>query len=369
MRCVILSRSLTKNRLNQHSFGFRKKNLKQAYDSLDADLRKALTGASRNITAFYRKEKKMAVRNWSLRSNGKLLGQKWNPIKAVGVYVPGGKFSYPSTVLMTVIPARIAGVQRIVVVSPPGKITRDVLAAAWIAGVDEFYQVGGPAGIAALAYGTKTILPVDKIIGPGNAYVTLAKKMLYGIVGIDMLAGPSEVAIVADNPDDFNTIIQDMKAQKEHDADAEAVLISFNRTLAENVKRTCPWIIVKLVRSVTEAVRMINSLAPEHVQLMTRFNSALLKNITAAGTVCVGKNTPVALGDYAAGPSHVLPTGRTARFSSGLSVLDFFTRINIIQYTSYNPDYIYGIRIAGAEGMREHRASLQRRIPYGKKSR
>lgn len=356
------SRKFDGVKLKPSQFRIPRSELRRAYNSLPRDLLKALQRARENIASFYQKEKRTVVKNWMSTSPGKTVGQRWIPLDAVGIYVPGGTFSYPSTVLMAAVPARIAGVKKVIVISPPGKITREVLASAWVAGIDQFYRIGGPAGIAALAYGTKSIPSVDKIIGPGNIYVTTAKKLLYGVVGIDMLAGPSEVAIVADNPEDWELIVQDMKAQQEHEVNARAFLISLNRPLTRKIRQADSRVRIKQVTTLREAADALNSIAPEHAQLMTRNNSTLLRYIRSAGTVCIGRRTPVAIGDYVAGPSHILPTGQTARFSSGLSITDFYKKINIIQYTKESSDFVHGIRIAQSEGMKEHRDSLQRRL-------
>lgn len=335
---------------------------KRAFKSLPKDLRKALIKAERSIEEFYRAEKKNTIVDWLYKSRVKTVGQKWIPLDSVGIYVPGGAFSYPSTVLMAAIPARVAGVKRIAMISPPQHISDSVLAAAWITGITEFYRVGGPAGIAGLAYGTKTIKPVDKIIGPGNEFVTTAKKLLYGTVGIDMLAGPSEIMIIADNPDDAELIVQDLRSQKEHGRTSRAVLVSLDRKLTRVVRIMDASVELYQVHDIEQAVKLINRNAPEHVELMTKDNNAILKMIRSSGAVFVGKNTPVAIGDYIAGPSHILPTGRTARFSSGLSVMDFYRKVNIIRYHRCGAEFDYAARIARAEGMSEHVLSLTRRI-------
>ncbi|MFH1379801.1 MAG: histidinol dehydrogenase [bacterium] len=348
--------------LKASRFKISAKVLRNAYRTLSPDLRNALRAAQKNIASFYTEEKKQIVRDWTLKTRDKICAQKWIPVDSAGVYVPGGRFSYPSTVLHGAVPARTAGVKRVVCISPPGKITNEVLAAAYIARIDEFYQIGGPAGIAALSFGTKTIKPVDLIVGPGNVYVTAAKKLVYGTVGIDMLAGPSEVAIVADAAADIKLIMQDIKAQKEHDPHAHAWIISLNKKLSAQLKKMNRSARIITVPTIAQAAEIVNKIAPEHLQLMSKKNAQLAKLIRSAGAVFIGRNTPVAIGDYIAGPSHILPTGRTARFSSGLSICNFYKRINSVAYRYCSDDFAYASEIASSEGMYEHKKSLTRRM-------
>lgn len=279
------------------------------------------------------------------------LGHRWTPVSAVGLYVPGGQASYPSSVLMNAVPAKIAGVERLAmaVPAPRGELNALVLTAAQLAGVDEIYRVGGAQAVAALAYGTETIAPVDKIVGPGNAYVAAAKRQVFGTVGIDMIAGPSEVLVVADKDNDPDWIAADLLAQAEHDPAAQAILITDDAGFARAVMsavdarlRAMPrgniagasWSqfgAVILVERLEQAVPLINRLAPEHLEIATADPERMLEGIRHAGAIFLGPFTPEAVGDYVAGSNHVLPTARSARFSSGLSVLDFMKRSSILR--------------------------------------
>jgi histidinol dehydrogenase len=313
---------------------------------------RSLRYAADRIERFHRE---CAPRSWRMKDdNGSRLGQEVRPLERVAVYVPGGRAAYPSTVLMTVVPARIAGVREIVLVSPPGRdgsLNSAVLAAARIAGVTEAYRVGGAQAVAALAYGTETIRRVDKIVGPGNIYVTLAKAQVFGTVGIDMLAGPSEVLVIADDSADPEFVAADLLAQAEHDPIARAVLLTPARALRDQVASALARRLDALPRreiagaalgshgalvltaSLEEAVDVANRLAPEHLELQVRDPEALLERVRHAGAVFLGRHTPEVVGDYVAGPNHVLPTGGTARFSSALSTEDFVTRLSVIEYS------------------------------------
>lgn len=281
---------------------------------------------------------------------GVRLGWRWNAVESVGIYVPGGLASYPSSVLMNAIPAKIAGVERVamVVPAPNGKLNPLILAAAKIAGVDEIYKIGGAQGIAALAYGTESVKPVMKIVGPGNAYVAEAKRQVFGIVGIDSIAGPSEILVIADKTATPEWIAADLLSQAEHSPDARSILITDSEALAKKVGDAILKFLPELprkeiagksfkenglmiiVENLEEACKIANGIAPEHLELMVKNPSDLLPQITNAGAIFLGHYTSEAIGDYIAGPSHVLPTGGTARFSSGLSVYDFLKRSSII---------------------------------------
>jgi histidinol dehydrogenase len=281
---------------------------------------------------------------------GVRLGHRWSPLDAVGLYVPGGTAFYPSSVLMNAIPAKVAGVARLVMVvpTPEGTIHPALLAAAYVAGVDEIYRVGGAQAVAALAYGTQTIAPVDKIVGPGNAYVAEAKRQVFGQVGIDMIAGPSEILIISDNKTNPSWVAADLLSQAEHDTQAQSILITndaaYADLVASEVERLLPTLPrheiaraswtnyggIIIVRSWQEACDITNRIAPEHLELAVDEPEAFVPAIRHAGAIFLGRHTPEALGDYIAGPSHVLPTSRTARFSSGLSVFDFIKRSSII---------------------------------------
>ena len=318
----------------------------------EATLR-SLRYAADRIERFHRE---CAPRSWRMKDdNGSRLGQEVRPLDRVAVYVPGGRAAYPSTVLMTVVPAVVAGVREIVLVSPPSadrSLNAAVLAAARIAGVTEAYRVGGAQAIAALAYGTETIRRVDKIVGPGNIYVALAKAQVFGDVGIDMVAGPSEVLVVADETADAAFVAADLLAQAEHDPMARAVLLTpspalrdavaaeLGRQLAELPRREIAGAALAshgalvLTGSLEEAVELANGLAPEHLELQVADPEGLLGRVRHAGAVFLGRHTPEVVGDYVAGPNHVLPTGGTARFSSALSTEDFVTRLSVIEYSA-----------------------------------
>jgi histidinol dehydrogenase len=323
---------------------------------------------------------------------GVRLGHRWTPVSAVGIYVPGGTAAYPSSVLMNAVPAKVAGVARVVMVvpTPDGKLNPLVLAAAKIAGVDEIYRLGGAQAVAALAYGTKTIAAVDKITGPGNAYVAAAKRMVFGEVGIDMIAGPSEVVVVADNQNDPVWIAADLLAQAEHDQAAQSILITDDARFAEAVidavateLKTLPraaiaresWerhgAVIK-VRKLEDAAPLIDRLAPEHLQLAIADPDKLAAKVQHAGAIFLGRHAPEALGDYLAGPNHVLPTSRTARFSSGLGVLDFMKRTSLMGCDALALAELSeaALALAEAEGLGAHARSiavrLNRRGPGGK---
>jgi histidinol dehydrogenase len=294
-------------------------------------------------------------KSWRMTDeHGSVLGQEVRPLDRVGIYIPGGRAAYPSTVLMTAIPARVAGVREIALVTPPGpdgSVDATVLAAARIAGVTEGWRIGGAHAVAALAYGTSTIRRVDKIVGPGNIYVALAKQRVFGEVGIDMVAGPSEVVVVADAAADPEWIAADLLAQAEHDPMARAVLITndeglirrvahaLERQLAVLPRRAIAAASLRdngaliLVETLDDAVELANRLAPEHLELLVRVPAALLPRVRHAGAVFMGGHTPEVVGDYVAGPNHVLPTGGTARFSSPLSTEDFLKRTSVIEYS------------------------------------
>ena len=316
------------------------------------DVRAALEYAADRIERYHAAA---MPKSWRITDeHGSVLGQEIRPLDRVGVYVPGGRAAYPSTVLMTVVPARVAGVREIVLVTPPGAtggIEPTVLAAARIAGVTEGYRIGGAQAIAALAYGTQSIRRVDKIVGPGNIFVALAKARVYGEVGIDMVAGPSEVVVVADATADPDCVAADMLAQAEHDPMARAVLITDDDELISRVAAALERQLTALPRreiagealrangalirvvSLDEAVALANRLAPEHLELLVAVPAALLPRVRHAGAVFLGRHTPEVVGDYVAGPSHVLPTAGTARFASPLGTEDFVKRSSVIDYS------------------------------------
>jgi histidinol dehydrogenase len=312
------------------------------------------------------------------------LGSRWTAIDAVGLYVPGGTAAYPSSVLMNAVPAKVAGVPRIVMVVPaPGGVLNPlVLAAARLAGVDEIYRIGGAQAVAALAYGTESIAPVAKIVGPGNAYVAAAKRLVFGKVGIDMIAGPSEVLIIADSTGNPDWIAADLLAQAEHDASAQAILMTDDEKLAGAVERAVEIQLARLprakiaaaswrdfgatimVRNLDEAMPLVDAIAPEHLEIVAANADELVKRIRNAGAIFIGAHTPEAIGDYVAGSNHVLPTARSARFSSGLGVLDFMKRTSILKC---GPDQLRAlgeaaITLGTAEGLDAHARSIAIRL-------
>jgi histidinol dehydrogenase len=347
------------------------------------DLAASLAEAARRIEAFHRHQ---LPRSWWIRDeHGSLLGQQVTPLDRVGCYVPGGTAAYPSTVLMNLVPARVAGVRELVVVSPPradGRLDPTVLAAARLAGATEAYRVGGAQAVAALAYGTATIRPVDKIVGPGNAYVALAKRLVFGTVGIDLLAGPSEVVVVADAGADPRHVAADLLAQAEHDPMARAVCLTDAPALAgavaAEIDRQCPRLpraaiaaaairdhgAVVVTRDLGEALAIANRLAPEHLELAVADPFAWLGHVRHAGAIFLGAHTPEVVGDYLAGPNHVLPTGGTARFASGLSVEDFVKRSSVVHYTpaGLQAGWPHLARLAAAEGLEAHSEAARVRI-------
>lgn len=316
---------------------------------------------------------------------GTRLGHRWSAIDAVGLYVPGGTAAYPSSVLMNAVPAKVAGVKRLVVTvpCPDGVVNPAVLAACHIAGVDEIYKIGGAQAVAALAYGTETIEPVDKIVGPGNAYVAEAKRQVFGKVGIDMIAGPSEILVISDRYSDPKWVAADLLSQAEHDALAQSILITDDEAFATKVEEVASAILSSLpraniasaswenhgaiivVENLAQAAAIADRIAPEHLEIMTENPETLASEIRHAGALFLGRYTPEAVGDYLAGPSHVLPTSRTARFSSGLSVFDFLKRSSLIDCSSISFEQLrpYGETLAQSEGLEAHRLSLAVRKP------
>lgn len=322
--------------------------IKQACDSISHEETDAIKQAIARVDVYHQKQ---LVRSWDYEEpDGTVLGQKVTPIEKVGLYVPGGKAAYPSSVIMNAVPAKVAGVSHLVmtVPTPGGEINELVLAAAFYSGVNEIYSVGGAQAVAALAYGTETIPKVDKIVGPGNIYVATAKAMVFGQVGIDMIAGPSEILIVADGSTDPQWIAMDLFSQAEHDEDAQSILISPDAAYLDEVQDAIVKLLPEMerkeiitqslknrgalikVKDLDEAVKVANFIAPEHLELSVEDGAALLPKIQHAGAIFVGSYSSEALGDYCAGPNHVLPTSQTARFSSPLGVYDFQKRSSVI---------------------------------------
>jgi histidinol dehydrogenase len=353
-----------------------------AAKACDADALAALKLARERIEAYHVRQRPADDR--FVDALGVELGHRWTAIEAVGLYVPGGTAAYPSSVLMNAVPAKVAGVPRLVmtVPAPDGKLNPLVLAAAQLAGVDEVYRVGGAQAVAALAYGTATIAPVAKIVGPGNAYVAAAKRLVFGKVGIDMIAGPSEVLVVADRDANPEWIAADLLAQAEHDTAAQAILITDDAALADAVAMAVDGQLkalprgeiagaswrdfgaIILVRDLNEAVPLVDAVAPEHLQIETRDAEGLAARVRNAGAIFLGHHTPEAIGDYVAGSNHVLPTARSARFSSGLGVLDFMKRTSLLKLA---PDGLAklgpaAIALGCAEGLDAHARSVAIRL-------
>ena len=355
---------------------------REAYDALDPDLRDALETAASRIRAYH--EGQLPENRDYTDDIGMRLGARWNAVEAAGLYVPGGRASYPSSLLMNAIPAKVAGVERLVVTTPtPGGETNAlVLAAAHIAGVDEIWRVGGAQAVAALANGTDRIGKVDVIAGPGNAWVAEAKRQLYGVVGIDMVAGPSEILVIADGNNNPEWIAADLLSQAEHDPTSQSILITDSDALARQVEDAVDLALMKLptgktakaswdahglivvVGSLDEAPALSDRLAAEHVELMVDEPQGLFDRMRHAGSVFLGRHTPEAVGDYIAGPNHVLPTGRRARFASGLSVLDFMKRTSFIDASEAALAAIgpAAVRLAEAEGLPAHALSISTRL-------
>ena len=356
--------------------------LKEAYLNLKKEEKIALDLAAKRIKEFHEHQK---PRNIDYNDHvGVKLGLNYTPIEGVGFYVPGGKAIYPSSLLMNAIPALVAGVSRRIVVSPISDLEKSsiVLAAAYVAEVTDLICMGGAHSIGALAYGTETILPVNKIVGPGNAYVAEAKRQVFGKVGIDSIAGPSEVLIVADKTANPDYVAIDLLSQAEHDEQAQAILLTNDLELAQNVQNSIEKFLKELPRSkiassswndfgsiilfenMDEAIDLVNEIAPEHLQLMTSNTENLLKKIKNAGAIFIGHFTPEAVGDYIAGPNHVLPTNGTAKFSSGLGVLDFCKRTTFVEFNKNNLDAIGKnvVTLAKAEGLEAHAMSVALRL-------
>ena len=349
---------------------------------VSAEDRAALELAAERIRAYHTRQMPEDA-SW-VDASGAMLGWRWTPVSAAGLYVPGGLASYPSSVLMNAIPAKVAGVERLVIACPtPGGVVNPlVLLAASIAGVDVVYRIGGAQAIAALAYGTETIAPVDKITGPGNAYVAAAKRRVFGRVGIDMIAGPSEILVIADRDNNPDWVALDLLSQAEHDESAQAILVTddagFGLAVAAAVDKRLETLqrraiagaswrqngAVITVRSLEEAAALSNRIAPEHLELCVADPEGLSQAITHAGAIFLGAWTPEAIGDYVGGPNHVLPTARSARFSSGLSVMDFLKRTTLARMT---PEALAAIgpaaeRLAISESLEAHGLSVRARL-------
>jgi histidinol dehydrogenase len=356
--------------------------LKEAFDTLNSKEKEALTTAADRVKNYHQKQ---TQKTWTYtESDGTMLGQKITPLDRVGLYVPGGKAAYPSSVLMNAIPAKVAGVEELIMVVPtPGdKVNQLVLAAAHIAGVDQVFTVGGAQAIAALAYGTESVPKVDKIVGPGNIYVATAKRAVFGQVGIDMIAGPSEILVICDGNTNPDWIAMDLFSQAEHDEDAQSILLcpsqSFIDRVEESIKKLLPTMdrqdIIRTAlkdrgalictQDIAEAIKISNTIAPEHLELSVDNPESLLDDIKHAGAIFLGKYTCEALGDYCAGPNHVLPTSGTARFSSPLGVYDFQKKSSLIMVSSEGANTLGKIAatLAEGEGLQAHAESARYRI-------
>ena len=365
--------------LDASGWSISKEECAAAYEALAPELRDALNLAAERIRAYHERQRPadMAFTDEA----GVELGWRWTALEAVGIYVPGGRAAYPSTVLMNAVPAAAAGVERIAMVTPPGRLQPAVLAAAKEAGVTEIWRVGGAQAVAALAYGAGPIAPVDKIVGPGNAYVTAAKRRVYGTVGIDALAGPSEIVVVADGANRPDWIAADLLSQAEHDPAAQSILITDDEAFGEAVAAqvaeqlkslstgedaTASWRDhgAIIIAPLDEAPRLVNYIAPEHVEFALDDPERLADQVRHAGAIFLGRLTPEAIGDYVAGSNHVLPTSRAARFSSGLSLYDFIKRTSIVKCDEKSFAILgpHTVALADAEGLPAHARSAAIRL-------
>jgi histidinol dehydrogenase len=362
-----------------------KAQLKTAFDAVSEDQARALQTAASRIRAYAEHQK---MESWSYtEADGTVLGQKITPLDRVGLYVPGGKAAYPSSVLMNAIPAKVAGVPELIMVvpAPKGELNRLVLAAAYIAGVDRVFTIGGAQAVAALAYGTETVPPVAKIVGPGNIYVATAKKLVFGQVGIDMIAGPSEILVICDGKTDPDWIAMDLFSQAEHDENAQAILISDDKAFLDAVEQSINKLLPEMeraeiieasltgrgalikVENLLQAAEVANRIAPEHLELSVADPETLSVHIRHAGAIFLGRHTAEALGDYCAGPNHVLPTSGTARFSSPLGVYDFQKRTSLINCSPQGSSELGKTAsiLARGESLTAHARSAEYRIKTG----
>ena len=386
---IALTEKYDRQTLNAETLRIGDDEIDSAMQACAPETKAALELAAQRIGDFHLRQKPEDARFTD--AAGVEMGHRWTPVDAAGLYVPGGLANYPSSVLMNAIPARVAGVGRVVMVvpTPDGQINPLVLVAAKLAGVDEIYRIGGAQAIAALAYGTKSIAPVNVIVGPGNAYVAAAKKQVFGQVGIDMIAGPSEILVVADQENDPAWMAADLLSQAEHDEVAQSILICDDEayadavaTAVESALKTLPrqdiarasWenfgAILVVDDLCAQAPELVNQLAPEHLELAVAEPDKMADNIRHAGAIFLGRHTPEAIGDYIAGPNHVLPTARAARYASGLSVLDFMKRSSLVKC---DPDALAAIgpaavRLAEEEGLQAHGRSIAIRLNMGRDS-
>ncbi|HMI96515.1 MAG TPA: histidinol dehydrogenase [Micropepsaceae bacterium] len=379
---IALSRRFDNVDLSVETLRVSSDNIAAAWRACAQDIKDALSLAASRIEAYHRRQ---VPKDESFTDDtGATLGWRWNALSSVGLYVPGGTASYPSSVLMNAVPARVAGVERVAMVTPAsgGAINPLTLVAARIAGVSEIYRIGGAQAIAALAYGTQTIAPVDKIVGPGNAYVAAAKREVFGRVGIDSIAGPSEILVVADGANDPAWIAADLLSQAEHDTSSQSVLITDDAAFADSVAAEVERQLAALPRrdiaarswkehgaiivvaKLEDAAALVDRIAPEHLEIATADPRAFFARVRHAGAAFLGRHTPEAIGDYIAGPNHVLPTSRTARFSSGLSVLDFLKRTSVVACDAEALSRLApaALALAEAEGLGAHGRSIAIRL-------
>jgi len=360
------TRKFDKVKLTQRQLKVSQIEISGAYANISPHFVSSLKVVIENVNRFYRKQLR---KSWRMKgTEGVVLGENYTPLDRVGVYIPAGTAPLVSTVYMTVLPAKLAGVKKIVLISPPDKngyINPHILVVADLLKVDEIYRVGGAQGIAALAYGTKTIPRVDKIVGPGNVYVSEAKRQVFGMVDIDMIAGPTELVVIANRFSDPKFIVADLRAQAEH-AKGLAILITNSKSLAKEVSAQLDGNNghIILTKNLKQAAEIANKIAPEHLEILVQNPQKLLKDIKNAGAIFLGPYSPVALGDYVAGPSHVLPTQGTARFFSGLNVTDFIKSSHIISYSKKALEKIREPleKIAGIEGLQKHVDSVKTRF-------
>jgi histidinol dehydrogenase len=368
--------------LNETSIRVSQAEIDAGAEACPAAVREAIAFAAERIRSYHARQRPADLKFTD--EAGVELGWRWTPLEAVGIYVPGGRAAYPSTVLMNAVPAAVAGVERIAMVTPPGRLQPAVLAAAKAAGVSEIWRVGGAQAVAALAYGAGPIRPVDKIVGPGNAYVTAAKRRVYGAVGIDALAGPSEIVVVADATNNPDWIAADLLSQAEHDPAAQAILITDDAAFADKVEAAVNDQLTTLttgrdaaaswrdhgaiiIAPLEEAPRLVDRIAPEHVEFALDDPERLADRVRHAGAIFLGRHAPEAIGDYVAGSNHVLPTSRAARFSSGLSLYDFLKRTSIVKcdeaaFARLGPATV---TLAEAEGLPAHARSAAIRLGQG----
>lgn len=376
--------------ITENNLRIEKKEIEEAKKNISSDFIFSLKKAEKNIRDYHLKEYKFIKKFWQIKKEGEIVGKRILPLEKIGIYIPGGIASYPSTVLMTVIPAQIAGVKEIFLTTPSknGKCNPYTIFTADYLGVKNIYKIGGAQAIAAFAFGTEKIPKVDKIVGPGNIYVTIAKKIVFGEVGIDSLSGPTEVVIIADKEAPAKFIAADLLSQAEHSSDARAILISESLSLCKNVQKEIQILLKNIsfrkniiknslknfskivkVKNVEEAIELVNKIAPEHLQIMRKDTPKVFKKIKNAGCIFLGNYTPVAVGDYFAGPSHVLPTNSSARFFSALSVEDFLKRQNFIYYSrkKLEKEKENIINLAEIEELYQHAESIKIRLPSKEK--